>query len=64
MRSFNLVRIAVLAASLAVNVSNIGIAFADSANQGQSSQRQTQQPSNTGPYDSPDFVVPPANVFS
>jgi hypothetical protein len=64
MRRFNLVRTAVLAASLAVNVSSIGTAFAHSANSQQSSQQRTQQPANTGPYDSPDFVVPPADIFS
>jgi hypothetical protein len=60
MRSFNLTRTAILAASLIASVGSIGTAFASSAN----TQQSSQQPANTGPYDSPDFVVPPANIFS
>jgi uncharacterized protein HemX len=66
MRNFNLLRTAALAALLIANVSGIGTAFADSGNQRQSSQnqmqQQSQQPANTGPYDSPDFIVPPSDI--
>jgi hypothetical protein len=55
MRRFTLVRTAVLAASLIANINSIGVAFASSAN---------AQLSNTSPYDSPDFVVPPADIHS
>jgi hypothetical protein len=64
MRSFNLVRTAVVAALLTASVGSIGTAFANSANTQPSSQQQAQQPSNTGPYDSPDFVVPPADIHN
>jgi hypothetical protein len=66
MRNFNLLRTAALAALLIASVNGIGTAFADSANQRQSSQnqsqQQSQQPANTGPYDSPDFIVPPSDI--
>jgi hypothetical protein len=55
MRRFTLIRTAVLAASLIANISSIDVAFANTAN---------AQPSNTSPYDSPDFVVPPADIHS
>jgi hypothetical protein len=59
---------AVLAASLIASASSIGPAFANSANTQQWSQQtvqqQAQQPSNTGPYDSPDFVVPPVDIYN
>lgn len=68
MRSLNFVRTAVLAASLATFVSSIVPAFANDANSQQAPQQQTmqqmQQPSNSGPYDSPDFVLPPSEIYS
>lgn len=65
MRSLNLVRTAVLAASLATFVSSIAPAFANGANTQQASQQQTtQQSANSGPYDSPDFVLPPSEIYN
>jgi hypothetical protein len=68
------------AASLAVSLASVlvgaSVAFADvpsSASQQTTSQQammpaggatQAAAPSNTGPYDSPDFVVPESQIFS
>ena len=41
-------------------MSGMSAAFADSGNAAATQQQQT---ANTGPYDSPDFVVPPNNVY-
>jgi hypothetical protein len=60
MRSFNLIRTAIVAASLIAGLGNIGAAFADTM---PAPQAQLQlQPSNTSPYDSPDFVVPQNDI--
>ena len=68
MRNFNLLRTTVLAASLIASMGSIGTAFANSPTPQQSSQQQAQQlvqqPANTGPYDSPDFVVPPSEIYN
>jgi hypothetical protein len=60
-------RTAMFAVSLVAAMGSISAAFADSsnapANQQQPQMQQQQQTSNTGPYDSPDFVVQPSNVY-
>jgi hypothetical protein len=62
-------RTAMFAVSLFAAMGSISAAFADSSNaaanqqQLQQQQQQQQQTSNTGPYDSPDFVVPSTNVY-
>ena len=59
MRSFILIRTAVVAASLIAGLGSVGTALADSM---PASQVHAQQPSNTSPYDSPDFIVSPSDI--
>jgi hypothetical protein len=59
MRSFNLIRTAVVAASLIAALGNVGTALADTMS---APQLQVQQPSNASPYDSPDFVVDKTDI--
>ena len=60
MHGFDFLRSAVLAASLIATLGSVETAFANpmQTNEGQ----QAQEPSNTSPYDSPDFVVPENNI--
>ena len=60
MRSFDFLRSAVLAASMITTLGSVGTAFADTMQP--HAAQQAQQPSNTSPYDSPDFVVPENNI--
>ena len=56
MRSFVFLRSAVLAASLIATLGSVGTAIANPMQTNEA--QQVRQPSNTSPYDSPDFVVP------
>ena len=59
MRSFNLIRTAVVATSLIAGLGNVGTALAATMS---APQLEVQQPSNASPYDSPDFIVPPSDI--
>lgn len=58
MRIFSLLRTATLALSLTAAMGAMTATFAQAASAPQ------QQQSNTGPYDSPDFVLPQSQTFS
>lgn len=58
MRIFSLLRTATLALSLTAAMGAMTATFAQAASATQ------QQQSNTGPYDSPDFVLPQSQTFS
>ena len=60
MRVFSMLRTATLALSLMATMGVMSAAFAGNANAAQ----QQQQTANTGPYDGPDFVVPPSDIHS
>lgn len=57
MRISSLLRTATLALSLTAAMGAMTATFAQAAS-------APQQQSNTGPYDSPDFVVPQSQTFS
>lgn len=76
MRQFSLARISVIALSLGMLAARTTAAFADTA---LATEQQALQPthgqansydpsqsgaSNFGPYDSPDFVVPPSDIHN
>lgn len=63
MRISSLLRTATLALSLTAAMGAMTATFAQAATAPQQQQQWNQQ-SNTGPYDSPDFVVPRAEIFS
>ena len=56
MYSLDLLRSAVLAASLIATLGSVGTAFANTMRPHEA--QQPQHSSNASPYDSPDFVVP------
>ena len=62
MRISALLRTATLALSLTAAMGAMTATFAQAASAPQ--LQQWNQQSNTGPYDSPDFVVPRAEIFS
>ena len=55
MRISSILRAATVALTLVTAMGAVSTAFA-------ASRVQQQQAGNTGPYDSPDFVVPPTNI--
>jgi hypothetical protein len=57
MRVLSFIRIATLALSLTAALGATGNAFAATEDQG-------QKATNSGPYDSPNFVIPESNIFS
>jgi hypothetical protein len=59
MRVSSLLRTATLALSLMVTMGAMSAAFAGNAN-----AAQQQQTSNTGPYDSPDFVLQQSDIHN
>ena len=59
MRVSSMLRTATLALSLMATMGVMSAAFAGNAN-----AAQQQQTVNTGPYDGPDFVVPPSDIHS
>ena len=73
MRQFSSPRIAVIALALGLLAARTTVAFADvqqqalQPNQGQANTYAPNQAGTGGtgsPYDSPDFVVPPSQIFS
>jgi len=60
-------RTAIVALSLLAPLGMAGSAFADNSNAQAAPQQQAaapqQQVSNSGPYDSPDFVVPLSQTY-
>ena len=60
MRISSLLRTATLALSLTAATGAMTAAFADNANAAQ----QQQQAANTGPYDSPDFVLQQSDIHN
>lgn len=60
MRISSMLRTATLAVSMIAAMGGMSAAFADSSNAAATQQQQT---ANTGPYDSPDFVVPATNIY-
>ena len=62
MRVSSPLRTGILAFSLVAAMGTMNAAFADSSNAPAKQQEMQQQTANTGPYDSPDFVVPENNI--
>jgi hypothetical protein len=60
MRSFNLIRTGIIAASLIASFGGMGTAFATPMQ----AQQPMQQASKASPYDSPTFTVDGSNINS
>jgi hypothetical protein len=63
MRTVSLLRSATVALSLMASMGAMTAAFASDAHADQQQQQQAASASNASPYDSPNFIVPPNNIY-